>query len=227
MTTLPVRALVSLAIIGVAATTSFAQDLTGVWKCDGRTTLVRQVGDNVYWLHSDGPFPNIFYGFRSGNTIAGMWVDMPGNPSRQTGTLSLRVETNDHFIKISESPSAGSSFGCSDWLRDASPAPVPSASLNVSGSWSGPYRNTRGESGTESLIVKEEQLGVLKGQWGGIEIVNGRRNGNIVTWEARSAGRDYRASGTISTDGKKMTLQYSVIDPARGNYTGIDEFVRQ
>ena len=114
------------------------------------------------------------------------------------------------------------------WVAGTPPFPPgtggpPTSSVGISGSWSGTYKNTRGESGTETLDIKEESNGVLKGLWGGAQIVNGRRNGDAVTWEARVEARDYKVSGTISSDGKRMTLKYSVIDPLRGNYSGVEE----
>jgi hypothetical protein len=100
------------------------------------------------------------------------------------------------------------------------------APFGISGSWSGTYTNTRGESGTETLDIKEGSNGVLEGLWGGAQIVNGRRSGDALTWEAHVQDRDYKVSGTISSDGKRMTLKYSVIDPSRGNYSGVDELAR-
>jgi len=107
------------------------------------------------------------------------------------------------------------------------PKPPPPSSVGISGSWSGTFRNTRGESDTETLEIKEESNGVLKGLWGGAQIVNGRRSGDAITWEAHVEARDYKVSGTISNDGKRMSLKYSVIDPRRGNYSGVDELARR
>src|SRR4051812_29658374 len=53
------------------------------------------------------------------------------------------------------------------------------ADLSISGKWSGTYTNSRGETGDDSLAVKERKGGTLLGSWGEITI-KGNRLGEDV-----------------------------------------------
>jgi len=79
-------------------------DLSGMWRDDrGRTMPVRQIGNTVYWSLDARPrVVNVFVGTLSGSTITGTWVDLPGGWMQGSGTLALRAESNDRFVKVSE-----------------------------------------------------------------------------------------------------------------------------
>jgi hypothetical protein len=190
----------------------------GAWTCDGRPTSITQDGSgNLVFTNQMGGLSKGRF-LNTDTVIATEWE----------GGLHGSVQDGGKTIRWANG---------TVWSRSLSgagtPPPLPpgtggstTSSFDISGSWSGTYNNTRGESGAETLDIKEESNGVLKGLWGGAQIVNGRRSGDAVTWEARVEARDYKVSGTISRDGKRMTLKYSVIDPSRGNYSGVDELAR-
>ena len=96
-------------------------DLTGLWRDDtggGAVYRLRQVGNWLYWLVDGTPkgsYVNISYGQISGNTITGMWVDMPGSPTLSGGTLTLRIESNDRLVKVGTS-----GYGAQAWIRVSS-----------------------------------------------------------------------------------------------------------
>ena len=54
-----------------------------------------------------GSFVNLSYGEISGNTITGIWVDLPGSPSLGGGNLTLTIESNDRLVKAGESAARG------------------------------------------------------------------------------------------------------------------------
>jgi hypothetical protein len=61
-----------------------------------------------------------------GSTVTGDWVDLPGGKLQTgTGTLRLRVESNDRLVKLSESIP----YAASVWTRQG--APVASTGFNV------------------------------------------------------------------------------------------------
>jgi hypothetical protein len=114
-------------------------DLTGLWVDDtggGAIYHVRQVGSRVYWIvdgTSVGSFANLSYGEISGNTITGIWVDMPGSPSLGGGNLTLRIESNDRLVKVG----SNGSYGAQSWTRkgSASVAPVKAERIDLTGLW--------------------------------------------------------------------------------------------
>src|SRR6185436_8617930 len=79
-----------------AATRAQTVDLTGLWEDDtrgGGTYRLRQAGNRVYWIVDGTPmrsYVNLFSGEIAGNSITGMWVDLPGSPSLGGGNLILR-----------------------------------------------------------------------------------------------------------------------------------------
>ena len=86
-------------------------DLTGFWKDDnGSNYQIRQVGNKIWWYMDGLPeVNNIFVGTVSGNTISGEWTDLPGGNLRNTGSLKLRIVSNNRLEKISESMFYGGS----------------------------------------------------------------------------------------------------------------------
>jgi hypothetical protein len=81
----------------------FAQsfNLTGLWQDDvGGKYRIRQVGNTLAWLDDRAPAAiNVFMGTIAGSTVTGQWVDLPGGNVQQSGTLTLRIESNDRLVK--------------------------------------------------------------------------------------------------------------------------------
>jgi len=76
-------------------------DLTGFWQDNaGGKYEIRQVGNQLFWLDDARPrYANVFHGTITGNTIHGIWADLPGGRTNHTGSLDLRVESNDRLTK--------------------------------------------------------------------------------------------------------------------------------
>jgi uncharacterized protein DUF4751 len=120
-------------------------DLTGLWLDDtggGGVYRVRQVGNKVYWgidASSKGSFANIFVGEISGNSITGMWVDLPGSPALGGGNLTLRIESNNKLVKVGENPCC---YRAQSWTRQgtqpgtAARQFIPNSTINYI-SWDG------------------------------------------------------------------------------------------
>ena len=81
----------------------FAQtyDLTGYWQSDaGGCYQIRQSGNEVFWAGA----VNVFHGAIAGNTLTGLWYDLPSNSYKAFGaSLSTRIENNNRIVKVSES----------------------------------------------------------------------------------------------------------------------------
>ena len=97
-------------------------DLTGLWQDDsggGAVYRVRHVGNQLFWIvdgTSKGSYVNIAFGEISGQTMTAKWVDLPGSPTLGGGDISLRIESNNRFVKISSS----APYGAQAWTRQGS-----------------------------------------------------------------------------------------------------------
>jgi len=97
--------------------------------------------------------------------------------------------------------------------------------VGLTGSWSGTYRNDKGESGYSIINLVEHANGVLTGDEAGWKIKHGRRVGNVLTWQYPNQAhgcRDYQVRLELSDDGKVLTGTYTVKDRCAGpaNYSG-------
>lgn len=93
-------------------------DLTGYWQSDaGGCYQIRQSGNEVFWAGGpSGSFSahNVFHGAIAGNTLTGLWYDLPANTYRAFGaSLSVRIESNNKIVKVSES----APYKASTWTR--------------------------------------------------------------------------------------------------------------
>lgn len=85
----------------------------------------------------------------------------------------------------------------------------------ISGSWNGAWTNSRGESGNTTVYISEADGERFAGDEGGWLIENGRRSGNVLTWEYRGQNngcRDYKVRWEISSDGRTANGTYEVFD---------------
>lgn len=99
-----------------------AADLTGVWGCtDGGKYYIRQIGDKVWWYGENNPnspsFANVFYGtivpVSAGEDIQGNWADVPKGQTSSSGTLQIRIETDNYLSVIQQT----GGFGGLSWTR--------------------------------------------------------------------------------------------------------------
>jgi LCCL domain len=125
--------LVVLLLVGLSADAARVRaqpvDLTGLWQDDsggGAVYRIRQIDDQVYWsvdATAVRSFSNVFVGTIAGTTITGYWVDLPGSPALSGGTLTLRIDSNNHLVKIDES----APYGAREWFRQGGDRPVARA----------------------------------------------------------------------------------------------------
>ncbi len=152
-------------------------DLTGYWQSDvGGCYQIRQSGNEVFWAGGpSGSFSahNVFHGAIAGNTLTGLWYDLPANTYRAFGaSLSVRIESNNKIVKVSES----APYRASTWTRVNGPCnnvnagnqttEKPSGACKLEGSWT---QNTPGVGSTVWEIksngtATEIGMGSAKGQ---------------------------------------------------------------
>ena len=111
---------------GTASDAVGQTDLTGLWLDNGGRAIyrVRQVGNKVYWSVDAGAGGsiNVYAGEISGNSINGVWVDLPQSSTYNTGQLNLRIDSNDHLTKVGENPCC---YGATEWRRQGTTAAAP------------------------------------------------------------------------------------------------------
>ena len=89
------------------APVSYAKDLSGLWRNPGREELyrLRQIGSRLYWGVDATPiksFANTYYGDIIGDTVDGIWIDLPGSPYVGDGKIFLRIESECRLVKKAE-----------------------------------------------------------------------------------------------------------------------------
>jgi hypothetical protein len=108
-------------------------------------------------------------------------------------------------------------------------SPAFAASRNdLTGTWEGWYKNSEGGGSDNSGLVLEEytQGGnvFFKGKWDQAVIERGIRKGNKIEWVHLSPnGKHFVVHGTISPNGRKIDLTYTVTRKMEGHeeiYTG-------
>ncbi|MBK7230860.1 MAG: hypothetical protein IPH93_00950 [Saprospiraceae bacterium] len=126
-------------------------DLTGYWQSDADGCYqIRQHGNEVFWAGGPiGSFSahNVFHGAVAGNTLTGMWYDLPANTYRAFGaSLTARIENHNKIVKVSES----AQYRANTWTRingtcTAGEPQKPSGGCKLEGSWA---QNTPGVGST-------------------------------------------------------------------------------
>ncbi len=95
-------------------------------------------------------------------------------------------------------------------------------SSRLVGHWEGPYSNTRGESGSNDLLFTPDSTGQLFVDSDGVRAVVSV-SGNRFSFNLRFVNfGSYRYEGTVSSDGRKITISYANLSPADGSkpYSG-------
>lgn len=124
-----------------------------------------------------------------------------------------------------EPPAAPATPPASDSDLMITPA-ADKAAVNVklSGRWQGSWMNSLGESGKDSLELKEDAEGNLSGTWSGNIAVTGvRSSANQFVLKGKTATRAYRANGFIQAGTLKLTYVVERLD-SKGSYHGESTF---
>lgn len=110
----------------------FSQNLTGTWSCnDGATYSIRQNGNELWWFGDGAPqFRNVFHGKIHENLIYGDWSDVPGGDLRNSGSLTIKIVSNN----VLELVWSSSGFG-SNWTRGGTSAPEETKYNSPAGKW--------------------------------------------------------------------------------------------
>jgi hypothetical protein len=78
-------------------------NLSGIWHGinDDSYYFIRQLGNEIWWLGSRGNFKwfdadwaNVAHGIISGNTINLEWADVPLGRNRNSGNLTVHIQSN-------------------------------------------------------------------------------------------------------------------------------------
>jgi hypothetical protein len=146
---------VSLFVLIPHVSRAQAVDLTGAWRDEnGITYCMKQIGNKLFWNMDDRPrVHNVFYGLVTESYVAGEWADLPGGQQTGSGTLTMRIESNDRFVKIDQSAeylgsvwTRAQEAECSASPVVAMPEPPPEPVDEMAGSWviagSDPYQRS-------------------------------------------------------------------------------------
>lgn len=209
--------LMALGSITVAVASAQSYDLTGYWQDEnGVVTSIRQIGNNVYWYADGRPrVHNVYYGIVAGDIVTGAWADLPGGELQNGGTLGLRIESANRFVKISSSIP----YGASVWNRVGGPtvSGATGGAFSLIGTWrwqccvgrpySGPLRIT-------SQAPDGSFTGDMANEGGGYPgSVQGRIQGNQVVFDEVGSWGTARYTGIV-TRGANGMLQI------QGSWTG-------
>ena len=136
-----IRIVFVICLCALSIQTVFSQtaDLSGIWQDeDGIRYSLRQVGDRVYWVANQLPrSEHVFYGVVRNNSIQGSWVDLPSGQRRETGSLTLRIDSED---RLTITGRGGALFGASVLTRlggggDTAVSGSKSGGGSIVGSW--------------------------------------------------------------------------------------------
>lgn len=109
------------------------------------------------------------------------------------------------------------------------PPPLPARPdwVPFAGQWYGRWSNNLGESGDDSLVLKEDQNGNISGVWTNEVSVSGRRiNGNTIELQGWTATRFYQM--TVTATGNEITMQYTATRlNSSGSYRGTARLFRR
>jgi hypothetical protein len=79
------------------------------------------------------------------------------------------------------------------------------------GRWEGEWRNSLGETGADSLALREDPDGTLNGIWTNeIEVSGNRINDNTLELRGRTATRSYQITATLNREKNELDLKYMV-----------------
>jgi hypothetical protein len=153
------------------------------------------------------------------------------------GAIAVLLKHYDLFLKNAKKNGLYDSRNFNVVARPAhltsNATPIPVRNLDYSGKWKGPMRNSKGGKITDAeLDIKVGKDNKVTGTWfRGWKLLNGTRNGNIITWEHRRVGdgcRDYLNKMVVEPGGTMALLTYHVLDRCNEpkNYSGTHRLSR-
>lgn len=112
----------------LTSTTSFSKNektveqsvynLDGVFSGAGGKYYLRQLGNEILWYgEEDAVAPtwsNVAHGVIKGNTITVKWADVPKGQILQSGSLVIRINSNDELVLVKQT---GEFFATDSWIR--------------------------------------------------------------------------------------------------------------
>jgi hypothetical protein len=175
-----------------------------------------------------------YQGFVSGKEVRLRGVMCTNYSGPIPGGLYIECDSTEQNTAGTNSGSANTNLSNAGTIRGSSTPSLPSPAPRVSsrrtpyspltGRWSGSYVNSKRERGTSTIKLTEGPYGAITGDEGGWIIENGRRRGNVITWEYRNQNngcRDYQVTLQLSADGNGFNGSYTVNDRcAHLTYTG-------
>ncbi|SPE31655.1 exported hypothetical protein [Candidatus Sulfotelmatomonas gaucii] len=192
-------------------------DLSGTWYSQSGCCVykITQNGNQFHWERTppesaDGMIDS------SGSTFSAQFHGPPGNGGSANGTGTTTgmavLDSAGHAVAIKLSNKSTLSRTPTSPAAPASSAAATNGT--VTGRWSGNWTNSHGASGQNLIMNLNEQNGTITGDDNGTPIVNGRRTGNVLTWENLNVAncRDYTVRAEISADGNLLNGTYQVND---------------
>jgi hypothetical protein len=125
------------------------------------------------------------------------------------------------FFYFSESGPVGG--GTSNPGNPPTPTPTPTPLAPISGEWKGQFSNSEGGGGTTIITIVEHPDGTFTGDEGtGYPVINGRRNGNHLTWEYKTDCLEYKNRMDVNDAGTVATGSYNAHSTCSGrtDFTG-------
>ena len=97
---------------------------------------------------------------------------------------------------------------------------------NVTGKWTGPWTNSLGEHGNDTLEITDDGAGNFKGVWSGTINVTGQWLDNThLKMSGRTSTRDYQVQGTVQGDTLNLNYTATRLNTS-GTYTGEETLTR-
>ena len=210
---------------------SQTHDLTGYWHSDaGGCYQITQKGNEVIWAGEPGTSiraQNIFHGAIAGNTITGLWYDLPSNQGHAfASSLSLRIENSNTLVKTSESDT----YKGSVWTRVSGPCNAGNTSGN-SYHWSCVHEHVGCTNPSpvckrydkDPILFSGIAQGYMEASYSDITL-KGNLNGVTYKFQYFKAGKPLGSGSFVfSSDYKSFSGSFEDVNGHRGIWTGKQE----
>ncbi len=92
--------------------------LDGAFEGGGGKYYLRQLGNEILWYGEENAtspsWSNVAHGVINGNIITVKWADVPKGSIMQSGSLKIRIDSNDAMILLEQE---GEFFATDSWTR--------------------------------------------------------------------------------------------------------------